>query len=347
MTSLNFAFSLAVSNPWLCALLFAAGLVAIIKGGDWFVDAASWIAEKTGIPKFIVGATIVSFATTLPELLVSLLASAEGHGFLVNGDVASALESVSMAIGNATGSVIANTGIILAIALLFIPATVNKKDFWFKPALLLVITLLLFGLTYFDGDLKTWEGIVLLLALVAFFWENIRSARLLRGTDEVAEQRVMMKAKHPTAMNLAKFFVGAFLIVLGARLLVDNGTVIATALGVPARVIAITLVAIGTSLPELVTTISAIAKKQASLSTGNILGANIIDTVLILPLSSLVYGGVLPVATTSMLVDCLAMTVLTVVAFLPPLLCGRFKRWQGVALLTLYAGYLTASFLLI
>ena len=242
---------------WGTVALFVLGIVLTVKGGDLFVDAASWIAEVSGIPKFIIGATIVSLATTMPELLVSLLAAAQGKA--------------DMAIGNAVGSVTANTGLIMALALVCMPVTFARKTGWRKAALLL----------------------------------------------------------------------GAAAIVGGSQLLVDGGSGLALWQGVPERVIAVTLVAVGTSLPELVTTLTAIAKKQDSLSVGNVIGANIIDLTLILPLCALISGGTLAVSAQSLAVDFPACMVTLLVGLVPLLLRQKGARVQGIAMLALYAGYLT------
>ena len=140
--------------------------------------------------------------------------------------------------------------------------------------------------------------------------------------------------------NLIKFAVGAVGIVWGADLLVDNGSALAAMIGIPERVIGVTIIAVGTSLPELITTITAIIKKQSSLSVGNILGANIIDLTLILPLSSFVSGKALPIAETSARLDLPACLVVGCIAVIPAMILQKFQKWQGILLLAAYAGYL-------
>ena len=303
-------------------LLFAVGLVCIIKGGDWFVDAASWIAAVSGIPQFIIGATIVSLATTLPEILVSVMAAASG--------------SVDMATGNAIGSVTANTGMILAISILFVPAVIDRRKYLPKCLIFLGAIVLLWVLSL-SGELTIIGAGVMLAVFIFFIWENVTEAKKEMGTkadsDVPRDRRTIIK-------NIILFIVGAVGIVIGSRLLVDYGTIIACdILGVPERIVSLTMVAIGTSLPELVTTITAIAKKQSALSVGNIVGANIIDMILILPLCSLILGGSLPVYASTLWVDlpiCFAVAAITIV---PALIGGRFRRWQGAAALAVYAGY--------
>lgn len=306
---------------WGTVALFVLGIVLTVKGGDLFVDAASWIAEVSGIPKFIIGATIVSLATTMPELLVSLLAAAQGKA--------------DMAIGNAVGSVTANTGLIMALALVCMPVTFARKTGWRKAALLLGAMAALW-VASLSGQFG-WEGIVLLMMIFALaLWENLRG---MRRESEATEK--VQATRREKVENVLKFLLGAAAIVGGSQLLVNAGSGLALWLGVPERVIAVTLVAVGTSLPELVTTLTAIAKKQDSLSVGNVIGANIIDLTLILPLCALISGGTLPVSAQSLAVDFPACMVTLLVGLVPLLLRQKGARVQGIAMLALYAGYLT------
>ncbi|MBO7536285.1 MAG: calcium/sodium antiporter [Bacilli bacterium] len=341
-------------------ILFIIGLLLIIKGGDWFVDAASWIAEKSGIPKFIIGATIVSIATTLPELIVSIIAAVEGHGLLVSGDEVAALESVDMAIGNAIGSVNANSGLIMAISLIFMPAVIKRKEFWVKPVLLMATIVILF-LASLKGELTPVGSIFVLLMLVIFFVENTISAKKqmnLPTEDDIEEQQVeeeiieakgilkKFATKHEILANIIMFILGAAGIVIGARLLVDKGTQIAVMLKVPTKIIALTMVAIGTSLPELVTTISALVKKQSDLSVGNIFGANLIDMALILPVCSFIFGAGLPVNNNVLYLDMAFAFGLVAIAVIPTIIRGKFSRIQGFALFATYVVYIVLSSIL-
>ena len=292
-------------------LVFAIGALMIIKGGDWFVDAASWIAGALRIPTFIIGATIVSIATTLPEMLVSLMAAADGK--------------VDMAIGNAVGSVTANTALIMAVAMLGMKIVCPRKGYWKQFALFIAAAASLYVFSL-PGELNFIGCAVMALIFVVFLVQNVRAAKA---------QDMGKPGKY-----IALFVVGAVGLAVGSQLLVRSGSTLATLFGVPERVIAVTLVAVGTSLPELVTTITAILKKQSSLSVGNILGANIIDLSLILPLSALVSGKALPVAGSILTLDlpfCLGVTLL---ASVPILLREKAPKVQGAALLAAYAVYL-------
>lgn len=233
----------------LVILLFAVGIILIVKGGDYFVDAASWMAEVSGIPKLIVGATVVSFATTLPELLVSAFAAAQGK--------------VDMSIGNAVGSVTANLGLIMAIALICMPTLIKRRDYMLKSCLMLgaALFLVIFGA---GGELALIPSILLLVVFIVAMAENIHEARLGMREEEREEEAGLKQKPAPKeiALNIIKFIVGTVGIVLGAQLLIDNGSELARFIGVPERIIGVTIIAIGTSLPELVTTITAIAKKD-------------------------------------------------------------------------------------
>lgn len=318
------------STLFLVLLLFAVGLICIIKGGDLFVDAATWIAEASGIPKFIIGATVVSFATTMPEMLVSIFSALEG-----NADIA---------IGNAVGSVTANTGLIMCLSLICMECTMPRRQYAVKAVLLLAAIAVLFGFTR-DGQLSILESVLILVIFVCFIAESLVAARREQSL-EAMEQDVRPKTDGRTvALNIGKFVLGAAAIVLGAQLLIDNGTALAQMLGVPDAIIGATMIAIGTSLPELVTTITAIRKKQSSLSVGNIIGANIMDLTLILPLCSLILGKPLPVQSQGMLLDIPACLIICAAVLVPALWKGKFQRWMGFLAGGLYAAYLAVMLL--
>lgn len=310
-------------QTFLTFFLFAVGLVLIIKGGDWFVDAASWIAKVSGIPQFIIGATIVSIATTLPEILVSVMAAAQGN--------------VEMATGNAIGSVTANTGMILGLSIIFMPVAVNRNKYLPKSLILMGAIVLLWALSL-NGELTLFASIIMFLCFAFFIYENIIEAK--RGMTPNEEKGKGNTDKKTVTINILKFVVGAAFIVIGSRLLVNEGTVIATdILHIDERIVSLTLVAVGTSLPELVTTLTAIAKKQSSLSVGNIVGANIIDMLLILPICSFISGGSLPVAFTTIWIDLPVALLVTLITLLPMLITKKFHRWQGILSLAVYIGY--------
>lgn len=351
---------------FVCILLLAIGIVLVVKGGDWFVDAASWIAEASGIPTFIIGATIVSVATTLPEVLVSCISAGEG--------------SAGLAIGNAVGSVNCNIALIMAISLIFIPASFRRKDYIAKIFLLLAAIALLWGFST-TGSLNIWMAVVILLVFAAFMVENLISAKkqskledvkdavdapsIIREKDNACsgqgilydytqskdakmvhfKKSGMVVEKKIIVKNILLFVIGAAAIVGGAQLMCTYGERLAQLFGIPDEIIGVTILAVGTSLPELVTTITAIAKKKADLSVGNIIGANIIDISLILPLCAFIsigkFGSPLPSNAQALTLDFPFCMAVVGFALLPALFMGKFKRWQGGLLLAGYIAYLT------
>ncbi len=313
-------------NTFLLVLIFLVGLVLIIKGGDWFVDSASWIAEKSGIPKFIIGATIVSIATTIPELVASVVGT-------ING-------SIDMAIGNAVGSVTANTGLILAVSLIFMPGNADRKQIGFKSILLMIITATLLILSI-NGSISVWNSIVMILLFFLFIYENVKQAKVETNNEDIEKTKVKPTGKEITK-NILLFILGATCIFFGAQFLINSGTEMAHKIGISEAIIGLTFVAIGTSLPELVTTITAIVKKQSSLSIGNIIGANIIDMSLILPICSFVNGNNLPVSLRTFTIDLPVSLGIMIIVFIPSLITKKFSKWQGITILTIYIGYIVS-----
>ena len=318
-------------------LLFLVGIVLIVKGGDLFVDAATWMAEVSGIPKVIIGATVVSLATTLPEMLVSVIAAMNGK--------------VDMAVGNAVGSVTANIGLIMALSLIFMPGVINRKDYVPKSILMFCASSVIVA-SGRAGSIGMFLSVILIVIFILFLFENIRSTQnsmnrtgtaSLHAAEGVAAVSATGRQKSVVLVNLVKFAAGAVGIVVGANLLVNNGSELARYIGISERIIGVTLVAVGTSLPELVTTVTAIVKKQSSLSIGNIFGANIIDLTLILPVSMLCAGKPLPIAASSAALDFPACLLVGCVAVFPMILTSKFRRWQGFALLGIYAVYLVLT----
>lgn len=303
-------------------VMFVIGLFFIVKGGDIFVDAATWIAEATGIPKFIIGATVVSFATTLPELIVSAIAATKGQN--------------DMAIGNAVGSVTANVGLIMSISILCMPAFVKRKEVAFKGTLMIAAAVLL-CLFIQNLSLSIWQSIIMIAIFIVFMIENIITGKA-SIIDEDGDGKPDVNGK-ALLVNIIKFVIGALGIVVGADLLVDDGTIIATKLGVSEAIIGVTIIAVGTSLPELVTTITAIVKKQSELSIGNIIGANIIDLSLILPVCAFISNGSLPVGKQSAYLDIVVCLTVIVIAIVPTIIFKKLSRWQGALMLCIYIGY--------
>ncbi len=316
-------------NLAIVIFLFILGLFLIIKGGDYFVDAASWIATVSGIPKLIIGATVVSIATTLPEMLVSVMAAVDGK--------------VDMSIGNAVGSVTANIGLIMAISLICLPSVIKRSDYMLKSVLMLLgaVIIVLCG---FSGKVSVIFSILLLVIFAVFFTENILGAKKAMGEKKESEEKdENLTAKKTVIINILKFVGGAAGIVIGARLLVDRGSELAALIGISERIIGVTMVAVGTSLPELITTVTAVIKKQSELSVGNIIGANIMDLTLIMPLSAIISGKSLPIKPSSAYIDLPACLLVGIIALVPSLITKKFSRIQGILLLAVYIGYVVLT----
>lgn len=320
-------------------ILFAIGFFLLIKGGDWFVDGASAIAGKFKIPEIIIGATVVSIGTTLPEVMVSAQAAAKGNG--------------AISYGNAIGSIICNVALIAAITLAVKPAKADRKSmivpiiFFFSAAGLYSFT------AYVTGNFTRTTGIVLLCMFVVYMVITVTSAikgKSTGGDEEPAEEEEKEDMSVPMALVLLVF--GAAVIAFGATLLVDNGTIIAKKVGVPDSVIALTVVALGTSLPELVTAVTSLIKGHGSLSIGNIIGANLFNLVLVSGLAITIKPFNVPAEKTflntglnsSLVVEIPLMLTVMLLLTLPALIKGKLYRWQGIALLLLYVGFCVYQF---
>ncbi len=330
-------------------LLFALGFVLLIIGGDKFVDGATGVAKRYHIPELLIGATVVSIGTTLPEVMVSATSAAKGIG--------------DIAYGNAIGSIICNTSLIAAITVAIKPAPVGKKDL-IKPVIFFFVTAILYAaVSYMTGYFSRPIGIVLLLIFVVYMIINVKDA--LKGNaehKEIAEEKEdesetvatsgFEKFKQTIIYELLMIVIGAVFITIGANLLVDNGTIIATALGVPTSVIALTFVALGTSLPELVTAITSLVKGHGALSLGNVIGANLFNLVLVSGLSITIQPFSIPVEKTiagmnaSLVVDIPVMLAVMAILTIPSIIRGKLARIQGILLLAIYAAYVVFQFAL-
>ena len=226
------------------------------------------------------------------------------------------------------------------------PTVIRRKDYLLKMLLMMGASAAVVGFSLLFEGIELFSSIVLLAIFAVAMFDNVREAVLTVRAEKAANTESSEKEKatrRNVIVNIVKFVLGAAGIVFGADLLVDNASALATACGVSDRVISVTIVAIGTSLPELVTTLTAIVKKQASLSAGNIIGANIIDLTLILPVCAVISGGKLPVVGTVGVLDMPACLIIGAVACIPTIFTKKFSRWQGILLLGLYAVYMTLT----
>ena len=403
--------------------LFIIGLICLVKGGDWFVDGSCGIARRFHMPEILIGATVVSIGTTIPEVMVSSTAA------LTAG-------ASDMAYGNAIGSIICNTALVAAVTMAFRPAAVEKKSLKVPITFFFGAAILYIAVAYATGYFSRPVGIILLAIFVSYMIICVKQARegmvaakagegsramaadgdgsrsmpvtpsgdgddvkgltetpqdrkSSRMTDEYienvldkvgeednipdrsigddaptdvsseeppadteapAESAAQKEPKNDLIMNIGRLVLGAAVIAIGANLLVDNGTLIAEAAGVPQSVIALTFVALGTSLPELVTAITSLVKGHSDLSLGNVIGANLFNLVLVSGLAVTLAPFHIPVEKTiaginaSLVVDIPVMVAVMLIMCLPALIKGRIYRAQGFALLGIYAGYVIFQF---
>lgn len=387
-------------------LLFLVGFILLIKGGDWFVDGSCGIAKKFHIPEIIIGATIVSIGTTLPEVMVSATSAVTGHG--------------EMAYGNAIGSIICNTSLICAITLAFRPGVVNKKSLYL-PLIFFVIAGLIYAFSaYVLGYFYRPVGIILLLGFVAYIiiqiillkknkeeekdeelkaidllnylhinnnstYQNIEKdlgadlkdvkkisrylfkkgilsinegvVSIVKDFDESVKilnnpELVKKESIKKTIFDVVFLIIGAACIALGAKLLVDNGSALAREFGVSETVISITMVALGTSLPEFVTAITSLIKGHSNLSIGNIIGANLFNLLIVsgaavtlspfaVPADNFLFG-----INSSLILDIPLMFIVMSLLCIPPLIKGKVYRFQGIILLIIYVAFIVLQFVM-
>ncbi len=315
-------------------LLFIVGLLCLIKGGDWFVDGATGLARRFHLPELLIGATVVSIGTTLPEVMVSTASALTGHG--------------EIAYGNAIGSVICNTALIAAITIAVRPGRVDKAALRTPVLFFFTAAVIYAGVAYTTGYFSRVIGVVMLAMFVVYMVVTVRQMtgkpQAAAAGDEEAEEEMSL----PKCLIL--LVVGAALIAVGADLLVDNGTLIAQALGVPESVIALTFVALGTSLPELVTAITSLAKGHGALSLGNVIGANLFNLVLVSGVSVTLAPFPIPQSSTiagmnaSLVMDIPVMFAVMLLLTVPPLRKGKLYRFQGILLLAIYAAFCVIQF---
>ena len=323
---------------FLSVVLFAIGLVLLIYGGDWFVDGATGIAKRFRLPDIVVGATVVSIGTTLPEVMVSTTGALQGSG--------------AMAYGNAIGSIICNTSLIAAISIVCNPGPVNTKSMK-TPAIFFYLASAIYCLAaYGMGTFPRWLGFIMLSVFAVYMFLTVRNG--LRNPDAAASEEAAEEKERKLWQELLLLVGGAAVIAVGADLLVEHGQIIAIELGVPETVVALLFVALGTSLPELVTTITSLRKGRASLGVGNVIGANIFNLVLVSGVAVTLAPFDVPVENTllntglnlSLVFDIPVMLAVMSLMIFPALLNKKLSRWQGVALLGIYAAFVVLQFVL-
>ena len=324
---------------WGSLLLFAIGLVLLIKGGDWFVDSATVIAKKFHVPEIIIGATVVSIGTTLPEVMVSATAALNNNG--------------AIAYGNAIGSIVCNTSLIAALTIAIRPAPVNRKAITMPVLFFFISAAIYLVAAYLFGSFDRWLGIVMLVVFTVYMVLTVRQGfKNPVNVPDHEEETAEGKKEDPLWVSIIVLVASAAIIAVGADMLESSSVSLATMAGIPTEVVGVTIVALCTSLPELVTAITALAKGHGALSLGNIIGANIFNLVLVsgvavtlspfqVPMGSEILG-----MNTSLVMELPLMVGVMALMTLPALLKKKLFRWQGIALLSIYAIFVTLQVLI-
>jgi cation:H+ antiporter len=296
------------------------------------------IAKRFRVPEIVIGATVVSIGTTLPEVMVSVTAAVNSNG--------------AIAYGNAIGSIICNTALIAALTIAIRPAPVNRKAlvtpviFFFASAAIYVVA------AYIFGRFDRWLGIVMLLVFAVYMTMTVRSGFRNPVQAADADHGEEEKPEGSLVKDLIVLIISAALIAVGADMLEGSSVSLATMAGIPTEVVGVTVVALCTSLPELVTAVTALAKGHGALSLGNIIGANLFNLVLVSGVSVALSPFDVPVSQTvaghnaSLVLDIPLMLGVMAILTLPALFRGKLSRVQGVVLLALYAAFCTVQFLL-
>ena len=309
-------------------LLFLVGFVLLIKGGDWFVDGSVGIAHRFHLPELLIGATVVSIGTTLPEVMVSSQAAMQGNA--------------GISYGNAIGSIICNTSLIAAIPIVFKPGLVNKKSLTLPTAFFFAAAISYCIIAYTSGRFTRLMGVCYLIVFICYLIISVMQMKKNPELAENGEDDDTEQKDRPFWQEVVLLVIGAAAIALGANFLVDNGTKIAEALGVPSSVIGLTMVALGTSLPELITAIQSLLKGHGLLSLGNVIGANLFNIILVSGAAITISPFAIPAEkviagmNSSLVIDIPVMLGVMSILCFPALATGKLKRWQGILLLCIY-----------
>lgn len=307
------------------AAILIAGFIMLVKGADWFVEGASGIAGKFGIPQLVIGLTIVAMGTSAPEAAVSIVAA-----FSEKGEDPNVVSAVDLTIGNVVGSNIMNVLVILGLTAVIVPVAIQKSTMKIELPFMILMSGALLGLGLTDNKIVRWEGFVLWGFFVVYMVYLLNMAK--KGKEEVEEEHAEKKVWLLIIMTI----IGAGLIVGGSNLVVDSASEIAGALGVEARIIGLTIVAFGTSLPELVTSVTAAKRGKADIAIGNIVGSNIFNILFVTGTTAVITPVIYQ---QKFLVDGVVAIAAAVLLLVGVLRKQELRRPVGILMLVAYAGY--------
>jgi cation:H+ antiporter len=311
-------------------LFLILGVAGLYYGAEWLVVGASRIALSLNVAPLVIGLTVVAFGTSMPEMLTGAQAAWTG--------------STDIALGNVVGSNIANLGLILGLSALIRAIPISREIFKLELPLMLLASVFVYGLAA-TGVISRFWGVVLLAGLVGFTWATLRSARRepdTVGVTDVGGVELDPAAEVRMGMEIARATAGLIALVVGAKLLVDAAVVVARDFGVPEFLIAASMVALGTSLPELATSMVAAMRGEADVLVGNIVGSNVFNLLGGLGIAAAIEP--VPVSQAVLSFDLPVMLVITAAATIALYTYGRIQRWEGGVLLLAYGAYMVALF---
>lgn len=310
-------FSFAPTQTWLQVLLLVIGIIVVIKSADWLTSGAVGLAERIGVPQIIIGLTIVAMGTSMPEFFVSLMSA-------ING-------TPDLAVGNIVGSNIFNALLIVGCAAMVAPITIQHTTVKKDIPVAVFASLLLMGMTL-DGHISRIDAAILFGVFIAYIGITLRGAKT---EDDTADEE---KKPMPVLKAVMLVVVGLAGLVIGSDVFVDNATSIAHTMGISDAVIGLTIVAGGTSLPELATSVVAAKKGNSGIAIGNVLGSNVFNILMILGVTGLITPMTISGIT---IVDLSMMVISMILLWLFSFTKYRIERWEGVLLAAIFIGYIS------